>query len=89
MKENFIFSSVLTQEKTTKGKIYSLHEPEVSCIAKGKQGKKYEFGSKVSLVSLAGSQVIVGIESYSGNPHDSQTICSSLESAEKLTGKPF
>jgi IS5 family transposase len=38
---------------------------------------------------LPGSQVIVGIESYSGNPDDSQTICSSLASVETLTGKRF
>ena len=35
---------VLTQEKHTKGKIYSMHAPEVECIAKGKAHKPYEFG---------------------------------------------
>jgi len=28
---------------------YSVHEQEVECIAKGKAGKQYEFGNKVSL----------------------------------------
>jgi hypothetical protein len=31
-------------------KIYSLHEPQVACIAKGKSVKAYAFGAKVALV---------------------------------------
>lgn len=80
---------ILEQERKSKEKVYSLHEPGVSCIAKGKQGKRYEFGSKVSIVSLPGSQVIVGITSYEGNPHDSQTLSNSLWQVETLTGKRF
>jgi IS5 family transposase len=34
----------LTQEKKTKGKVYSMHAPEVECIAKGKAHKPYELG---------------------------------------------
>jgi IS5 family transposase len=30
-----------------KNKVYSLHEPQVTCIAKGKRGKPNEYGSKV------------------------------------------
>ena len=37
-----LFKRVLTQEKFSKHKIYSLHEPDVYCIAKGKAHKKYE-----------------------------------------------
>ena len=37
-----LFKRVLTQEKCSKNKIYSLHEPDVYCIAKGKAHKKYE-----------------------------------------------
>jgi IS5 family transposase len=32
----------LTQEKKTKGKVYSMHAPEVECIAKGKAHKPYD-----------------------------------------------
>ena len=80
---------IVSQEKHSKDKVYSLHEPRVSCIAKGKKGKRYEFGSKVSIASLPGSQVIVGITNYTGNPHDSQTIAPTLDQAKKLTGKRF
>ena len=31
-------------------KVYSLHEPHVYCLAKGKVHKEYEFGAKAALV---------------------------------------
>ena len=37
------------QRVDDKDKIYSVHEPEVKCIAKGKAGMKYEFVQKVSV----------------------------------------
>jgi IS5 family transposase len=45
-----IYLKAPTQERNTKDKIYSLHKPQVACIAKGKSGKAYEFGAKVALV---------------------------------------
>ena len=44
-----LFTKVLSQQKQDKNKIYSLHEPHLSCIAKGKEHKKYDFGSKVAV----------------------------------------
>ena len=37
-----IFYLKLKEQKNTKNKIYSLHEPHTKCIAKGKESKKYE-----------------------------------------------
>lgn len=37
------YKKVLTQERNSKEKIYSLHEPQTACIAKGKAHKAYEF----------------------------------------------
>ena len=37
---------LLMQERTSKNKLYSLHAPEVVCIAKGKAHRPYEFGSQ-------------------------------------------
>jgi transposase, IS5 family len=45
-----IMNKVLHQKRDDKNKIYSLHEPQVSCISKGKEHKKYEFGSKASIL---------------------------------------
>lgn len=44
-----ISKRILTQNKNDKNKIYSVHEPSVECISKGKAHKKYEFGCKVSV----------------------------------------
>lgn len=35
---------VHAQQQQDQHKIYSLHEPEVKCISKGKAHKRYEFG---------------------------------------------
>ena len=39
------------QQRTTSPKLYSVHAPEVECIAKGKAHKKYELGCKVAVSS--------------------------------------
>lgn len=48
-----LFERVLSQKRNSPGKIYSLHKPEVPCISKGKEHKKYEFGNKVSIIPPA------------------------------------
>jgi transposase, IS5 family len=65
---------VLGQTRKSKNKIYSLHEPDVACIAKGKSHKPYEFGSKISFSTLPGSNVVVDVSHFLGNPHDSKTL---------------
>ena len=84
-----IFKKVLSQQRHSKNKIYSLHEPHVSCIAKGKAHKEYEFGSKVGLVMLPGANIITGVVSFQGNPNDSTTLEPCLEHSEAMTGKRF
>lgn len=84
-----LFEKVLAQKKDTKDKIYSLHEPHTACIAKGKAHKPYEFGAKIGLATLPGSNVIVGIAHFLGNPHDSKTLEATLQSAQTCTGKIF
>lgn len=41
---------VLTQKRDDTNKVYSVQEPEVLCISKGKEHKQYEFGNKSSFV---------------------------------------
>lgn len=78
---------ILNQKKTDKNKIYSFHEPEVSCIAKGKYHKKYEFGSKVSILLTKNSGIIVGAKNYQGNPYDGKTLPEALTQYNKIIGK--
>ena len=58
-----LFKKVLGQKRDDKDKVYSLHEPEVKCISKGKEHKKYEFGNKVS-IARSYSGIIVGAVSF-------------------------
>ena len=73
-----IMERIVSQQRGDKNKVYSLHASEVSGIAKGKVHKKYELGSKVSVDSLSGSNV-VGIANFVGNPHDSKTLAPTLD----------
>ena len=81
-----LFKKVLAQQKTDSNKIYSLHEPHVQCMSKGKEHKKYEFGSKVSIITTKNSGVIIGALNIERNVHDSKTLEPSLEQQQRLTG---
>ncbi|WKN42927.1 IS5 family transposase [Tunicatimonas pelagia] len=81
------FERVIKQQRTDKNKIYSLHEPDVACIIKGKVAKKYEFGSKASLALTKESNLIVGVASFKGNPHDSHTLEETLNAVERASGQ--
>jgi IS5 family transposase len=81
-----LFQKVLSQKKDDSNKIYSLHEPQVKCFSKGKEHKKYEFGSKASFLITQKTGVIVGAINFSENIHDSKTLPVALEQHERLTG---
>lgn len=78
-----IFEAILLQKRNSQKKIYSIHEPEVQCISKGKEHKKYEFGNKVSIIRSA-TGIILGAMSFR-NEYDGHTIEASLEQVERLT----
>jgi IS5 family transposase len=67
------YFKALTQEKNDKNKIYSIYEPQVYCISKGKANKKYEFGSKIGII-INKMGVIVAATNFETNMHDSKTI---------------
>ncbi len=80
-----LFETIFPQRRNSRKKIYSIHEPKVQCISKGKEHKKYEFGNKVSIIrSVTG--IILGAMSFR-NEYDGHTIESSLEQVERLTGR--
>ena len=82
-----IFNKILLQKRTDKNKIYSLHEPHVNCISKGKDHKKYEFGNKVSISVTENTGVIVGAMSFSNNPYDGHTLPAVLDQYKTIFGK--
>jgi transposase, IS5 family len=70
---------VREQRQSQRGpKVYSLHAPEVECIAKGKAHRPYEFGVKVSIATTLrhsrGGQFIAHAKALPGNPYDGHTL---------------
>jgi len=74
---------LLSQEKKSSNKLYSLHAPEAYCIAKGKAGKPYEFGCKVSLVITHKQGLALSSQALHENQFDGHTLASSIEKAEE------
>ena len=81
-----IAQDIFNQRRNDTNKVYSVHAPEVECIAKGKVHKKYEFGCKVSMVSSSKDNWILAIDALHGNPFDGHTLKDSLKQVKQLTG---
>ena len=81
----WLVGRLLEQTPKSKNKIYSLHEPEVDCISKGKARIRYEFGTKVSLATTLDGGFVVGARSFPGNPYDGHTLAPALEQVAILT----
>ena len=77
---------LLSQTRTSKNKLYTLHAPEVECIGKGKAHKKYEFGVKASFALTQDGNWVIGGLHCPGNPYDGHTLQAQVEQTERLTG---
>lgn len=76
---------ILRQQRHDSPKLYSVHAPEVECIAKGKAHKPYEFGCKVAVVTTSKSNWVVGVEAAHENPYDGATLAPALKQVERTT----
>lgn len=85
-REELLFlTSVLNQKRGDSNKVYSLHEKEVHCISKGKAHKKYEFGTKCSVVwCLKTGLILSAIDGR--NKYDGHLLEPSLNQCERVTG---
>jgi len=81
------YERVLSQKRNDSHKIYSLHEPAVYCMSKGKAHKPYEFGCKVSVAVTAKTGIIVGATSFETNKSDVHTLEQTLTQVKYVTGK--
>lgn len=81
--EAAISAKVVVQTREDKSKIYSCHEPQVSCIAKGKAHKPYEFGSKACLLVTAKQGLVLSMTTHAGNPYDGHLLVEAKDKAEK------
>jgi len=82
-----LFKKVLAQKRSDTAKTYSLHEPEVKCYTKGKEHKKFEFGSKASFLITQSTGVIVSALNFTETLHDSKTLPEALKQYERLMDK--
>ena len=73
----------MNQTRKSKNKLYSVHEPHVECISKGKARKRYEFGCKVGFASTSRKGLILSAPALHGNPYDGHTLRKTLGLAEK------
>jgi IS5 family transposase len=86
MKEFDVLYRVLTQKRDDTNKVYSIHEPEVLCISKGKEHNQYEFGNRSLFAYTRESGIIVGAMAVEVNTYDDHTLEPQLEQVKKLTG---
>ena len=84
-------TQIRSQQQRRRGwKLYSLHAPEVECIAKGKAHKPYEFGCKVSITTTnarsPGGQFVLHAKAFHGRPYDGHTLGTVITETQALTG---
>jgi IS5 family transposase len=85
-KEFDLFNKGLCQKRGGKNKLYSLHEPHVYCMSKGKAHKRYEFGTKVSITTTRDSKIIIGAMAFSSNKFDGHTLPEVLLQTRRMIG---
>ena len=77
---------IFTQRRHDKNKVYSVHEPHVECISKGKAHKRYEFGCKVSVAATSRGGWFVGAMALHDNPYDGHTLKDALDQVQRIAG---
>ncbi len=83
-----VSTRILNQQRHDKNKIYSVHEPGVECISKGKAHKRYEFGCKVSVAATSRGGWFVGAKAIHGNPYDGHTLKGALRQINRIAKLP-
>jgi IS5 family transposase len=80
---------LLVQERMSKNRIYSLHAPEVVCIAKGKAHRPYEFGAKVAVAVTNREGFMLASKALEGNPYDGHPLRTTMDQVVAMTdGEP-
>ena len=78
----------MAQKRNIKEKIYTLHEPDLYCLSRGKEHKHYEFGTKASIALTKNSGIIVGgALSFAKNIYAGHTPDAVFEQIEELRGR--
>jgi len=81
-----LYRRVLKQKRGDKNKIYSLHEPHIYCMSKGKDHKKYEFGTKASIAKTRDSNILIGALAFEENRYDGHTLPEAFAQIKRVLG---
>jgi len=81
-----LYRRVLKQKRGDKNKIYSLHEPHIYCMSKGKDHKKYEFGTKASVAKTRDSNILIGALAFEENRYDGHTLPEVFAQIKRVLG---
>ena len=79
---------IFEQQRYDRNKVYSVHEPSVDCISKGKVHKRYEFGTKVSVATTSVGCWFVGALAFAGNPYDGHTLDKTIAQVRRISRRP-
>lgn len=82
-----LYQRMLSQERSDKNKLYSLHEPHIYCMSKGKAHQRYEFGTKASITTTRDSSIIIGALAFEENVFDGHTVPAVLAQVKRLTNR--
>ena len=82
-----LFDRVLKQTRNSSNKVYSIDEPQVYCIAKGKAHKKYEYGCKGSVLLTQKTGIIIGAMTFGENLYDGHTLEPVLSQCQRVIRK--
>jgi len=73
----------LAKGKLGQDKLYSICEPSVKCISKGKAHKRYEFGQKISIATTNKNNWVVSVDYLANNPFDGHSLVDVIQSIEE------
>ena len=79
-----LYQRMLDQKRGDKNKLYSLHEPHVYWMNKGKAHQRYEFGTKASITTKRDSGIIISALAFEKNMVDGHTVPGVLVQINRL-----
>lgn len=82
-----LYQRMLSQKRGDKNKLYSLHEPHIYCMSKGKAHQRYEFGTKASLAITSESGIMIGALALEENVFDGHTVPAVLAQVKRVLGR--
>ena len=75
---------LLKQQRHDKNTLYSIHEPKVKCIAKGKS--PMSLVKKPLFFTTSTGNGVIDAQSLTDNPYDGYTLSGPLKQVKALTG---